>query len=74
MASLNWPDEAAGRIDGGEPRLVQPGLNVCLDFHGDPLRARLVVVSDGNHHMAVRDVLAAFLAENPAMVARGAMR
>ena len=67
MASLNWPDEAAGSIDGGELRLVQPGSNVCLDFHGDPLRARLMVVSDGNHHMALREVLAVFLAENPAM-------
>ncbi|MDP3511340.1 MAG: substrate-binding domain-containing protein [Sulfuritalea sp.] len=67
MASLNWPDEAAGPSDGGEARLVQPGSNVCLDFHGDPLRARLMVVSDGNHHMALREVLAVFLAENPAM-------
>ena len=67
MASLSWPDETAGPIDGGELRLVQPGSNVCLDFHGDPLRARLVVVSDGNHHMALREVLAAFLAGNPAV-------
>jgi len=66
MASLNWPDETARPAGGGEARLVQPGSNVCLDFHGDPLRARLVVVSDGNHHMALRDVLAGFLAENPA--------
>jgi len=66
MASLNWPDEAARPAGGGEARLVQPGSNVCLDFHGDPLRARLVVVSDGNHHMALREVLAGFLAENPA--------
>ena len=67
MASLNWPDEAAGPTDGGEARLVQSGSNVCLDFHGDPLRARLVVASDGNHHMALREVLAAFLAKNPAV-------
>ena len=67
MASLDWPDEAAGPTDGGETRLVQPGSNVCLDFHGDPLRARLVVVSDGNHHMALREVLAAFLAKNSAV-------
>lgn len=67
MANLNWPDETAGPIDGSELRLVQPGSNVCLDFHGDPLRARLVVFSDGNHHMALREVLAAFLAEHPAV-------
>ena len=67
MASLNWPDETAGTTDGGDARLVQPGSNVCLDFHGDPRRARLVVFSDGNHHMALREVLAAFLAENSAV-------
>ncbi len=66
MASLNWPDEAASPAGGGEARLVQPGSNVCLDFHGDPLRALLAVVSDGNHHMALREVLAGFLADNPA--------
>jgi hypothetical protein len=67
MASLDWPDETAGTTDGGEARFVQPGSNVCLDFHGNPLRARLVVVSDGNHHMALREVLATFLAENPSV-------
>lgn len=67
MANLDWPDETAGTTDGGEARLVQPGSNVCMDFHGDPLRARLVVFSDGNHHMALREVLAAFLAKNPAV-------
>lgn len=67
MASLNWPDEAAGPADSGETRFIQAASNICLDFHGDPLRARLVVISDGNHHMALREVLAAFLAENPAV-------
>lgn len=67
MASLNWPDEIAGSAGDGAARFAQPGSNLCLDFHGDPLRARLVVFSDGNHHMALRDVLAAFLADNPAV-------
>lgn len=67
MASLNWPAEAAGPTGGGDSRFVQPESNICLDFHGDPLRARLVVLSDGNHHMALREVLAAFLAANPAI-------
>ncbi len=66
MASLNWPDEFAGPADDAAS-FVQPGSNICLDFHGDPLRARLVVFSDGNHHMALREVLAAFLADNPAV-------
>ena len=65
MASLNWPAEIAGPPGGDGVRLAQPGSNICLDFHGDPLRARLVVVSDGNHHMALQEVLAAFLARNP---------
>lgn len=67
MASLHWPDEAAGPSGSGSSRFVQPGSNICLDFHGDPLRARLVVLSDGNHHMALREALAAFLAQHPAV-------
>ncbi len=67
VVSLNWPAEAAGPSGSGETRFALPGSNLCLDFHGDPLRARLVVFSDGNHHMALRDVLAAFLADNPAV-------
>lgn len=66
MASLNWPDEAAAMPGSGATRFAQPGSNLCLDFHGDPLRAQLVVFSDGNHHMALRDVLTAFLADNSA--------
>lgn len=67
MVSLHWPEEIAGPGGTGNSSFVQAGSNLCLDFHGDPLRARLVVVSDGNHHMALRDALAAFLAENPAV-------
>lgn len=69
MASLPWPDEFAGAapVDVAESRFAQPGSNLCLDFHGDPVRARLVVFSDGNHHMALREVLAAFRAEHPAV-------
>lgn len=65
MASLDWPRETAAAGDAAAAGFIQPASNICLDFHGDPLRARLVVASDGNHHMALRDVLAAFLAENP---------
>jgi hypothetical protein len=67
LPELNWPTETAGPFEAGSPRLAQPRSNICLDFHGDPLRARLVVVSDGNHHMALREVLALFLAQNPAV-------
>lgn len=41
------------------------GSNLCLDFHGDPLRAGLVVFSDGNHHMALAATLQAFAAAHP---------
>ncbi len=67
MASLDWPRETAGAGDAADAGFIQPASNICLDFHGDPLRAGLVVASDGNHHMALRDVLAAFLAANPAV-------
>ncbi len=67
MASLDWPRETAGAGDAADAGFIQPASNICLDFHGDPLRARLVVASDGNHHMALRDVLAAFLVVHPAV-------
>ncbi|MCX7165389.1 MAG: substrate-binding domain-containing protein [Rhodocyclales bacterium] len=67
MASLNWPEEAAGPAGSGSSSFVHARSNICLDFHGDPLRARLVVLSDGNHHMALREALAAFLAQHPAV-------
>lgn len=61
--SLEWPAETAG----GDPPFfcwAQPDSNICLDFHGDPLNAQLVVFSDGNHHMALQESLAAFACEN----------
>ncbi|MBI5790988.1 MAG: substrate-binding domain-containing protein [Rhodocyclales bacterium] len=64
---MDWPRETAGAGDAAGAGFIQPASNICLDFHGDPLRARLVVASDGNHHMALRDVLAAFLAAHPAV-------
>jgi len=63
--SLPWPMEAAQGPKAGEPSFQQAGTNICLDFHGDPLRAKLVVFSDGNHHMALEECAAAFLAANP---------
>jgi len=57
---LNWPEELA-QAALGEPRWSQAGSNLCLDFHGDPQRARLVVFSDGNHHMALAETLQAFV-------------
>lgn len=64
MSGLRWPDERARRDD--MPAFSQCASNVCLDFHGDPARAGLVVYSDGNHHMALGACLERFLAANPA--------
>lgn len=65
MIRLNWPDEAARPANRDEPHFSHPGSNVCLDFHGDPMRAQLVVFSDGNHHMALQEALRAFLTKHP---------
>ena len=44
---------------------TQPRSNICLDFHGDPVRARAVLFSDGNHHMALAECLQQFLIRHP---------
>lgn len=62
---LNWPDEAARPAIRSEPRFTQTRSNICLDFHGDPTRAPLVVFSDGNHHMALQETMRAFLDHHP---------
>ncbi len=46
-------------------RWQQPGSNLCLDFHGNPVTAQLVVYSDGNHHMALEACCQAFVQSNP---------
>jgi len=61
---LNWPEELA-QAELGEPRWLQAGSNLCLDFHGDPRRAKLVVFSDGNHHMALAETLQSFVRRHP---------
>lgn len=58
-AQLNWPEEKAGK-SCDFIKWSHPGSNICLDFHGDPVRAELVVFSDGNHHMALRECLDSF--------------
>ncbi len=37
---------------------------MCLDFHGDPVGAQLVIFSDGNHHMALKECLEIFLSRH----------
>lgn len=62
---LQWPIEASyGEAVSGF-RWQQSESNLCLDFHGNPLTARLVVFSDGNHHMALEACCQAFRQANP---------
>jgi len=61
---LEWPAETVLPSEEVEPWFQAPS-NWVLDFHGDPLRAKLVVFSDGNHHMALCDVLKAYAAGHP---------
>ena len=65
-SDLIWPPE--------RPRVAAPGSewsqarsNLCLDFHGDPASAQLVVFSDGNHHMALAECVEAFVRRNPGL-------
>lgn len=60
---LEWPEEKAGRSRDFF-QWSHPGSNICLDFHGDPVKAQLIVFSDGNHHMALRECLDLFAQQN----------
>ena len=64
---LSWPREGATSPDVNAARFSQPASNICLDFHGDPRISQLVVFSDGNHHMALAEVLALFRSRHPAL-------
>ncbi|MEO5740586.1 MAG: substrate-binding domain-containing protein, partial [Vicinamibacterales bacterium] len=56
---LPWPPE--GRRASVGAAWSHAGSNICLDLHGDPTTADLVVYSDGNHHMALAESLDAFV-------------
>ncbi|MEW6334039.1 MAG: substrate-binding domain-containing protein [Thermodesulfobacteriota bacterium] len=60
---LDWPEELVGG-EGDTFRWSEPGSNISLDFHGNPVNAQLAVFSDGNHHMALKDCLDIFLRQN----------
>jgi hypothetical protein len=61
---LTWPEEILSP-SRNIPEWHHPGSNLCLDLHGDPSTARLVVFSDGNHHMALREALDLFQQTRP---------
>lgn len=64
---LNWPLELAN-THNQTSQWQHTNSNICLDFHGDPLTARLTVFSDGNHHMALQETLALFLQQHPKVI------
>lgn len=64
---LNWPIEGSQADYSNSNQWNQAGSNICLDFHGDPVAAKLVVFSDGNHHMALQACCKAFLKLNPSV-------
>ncbi len=63
--SLAWPGESARIPPAAAERLLLAGSNIVLDLHGDPIAARLVVFSDGNHHMALEEAVRSFLQACP---------
>jgi hypothetical protein len=58
---LDWPLECAQTTLSSQQQWSHSGSNLCLDFHGDPMQAKLVVYSDGNHHMALLQSVQEFL-------------
>lgn len=62
--ALDWPTETVLPHQKAE-KWFQSASNIVLDFHGDPLKAKLVIFSDGNHHMALLPSLKAFCEANP---------
>lgn len=65
--ALPWPPESAAVEAGEGESWMHFGSNVSLDCHGDPARAEVTVLSDGNHHMALADGLKEFAVRHPEM-------
>jgi hypothetical protein len=65
---LDWPKELARKAGPNDAQFSARGSNYVLDFHGDPVAAKLAVFSDGNHHMALEQSLQVFLTKNPDVV------
>lgn len=62
---FDWPLEAAWSGHAEDTAWHDLWANRVLDFHGDPLKAKLTLFSDGNHHMALAECLGQFLAQHP---------
>ena len=65
-SDLIWPAERPRAAALGS-EWSQARSNLCLDFHGDPASAQLVVFSDGNHHMALAECVEAFVRRSPGL-------
>ncbi|MDH5423723.1 MAG: substrate-binding domain-containing protein [Gammaproteobacteria bacterium] len=65
---LQWPVESSQSKHEKTLHWNQAESNLCLDFHGNPLTAKLVVFSDGNHHMALQDCCQLFLKRHPQII------
>jgi Bacterial extracellular solute-binding protein len=68
VGGLEWPKELARKATATDSTFSARASNYVLDFHGDPVAAKLVVFSDGNHHMALEQALQTFLTRNPDVV------
>ncbi len=56
---LPWPLDTGAGKEG----VFLPGSNVVYDFHGDPCRAELTIVMEGNQFMVIPEVIEAFSKE-----------
>ncbi len=56
---LPWPLDTGADKEG----VFLPGSNVVFDFHGDPCRAELTIVMEGNQFMVIPEVIEAFSKE-----------
>ena len=65
---LKWTTESSQSEERKKFNWNQAESNLCLDFHGNPVTAKLIVFSDGNHHMALEACCQAFLEQHPSIV------
>lgn len=60
---MDWSralDDSHDNLKKSLPRWGMPQANFVMDVHGDPVHAKLIIFSDGNHHMALQRAVAAF--------------
>ena len=60
-----WPAETPNPQQQDKPFWYHESSNIVLDFHGDSVKAELVVYSDGNHYMALQEAISLFMTKHP---------